>query len=82
MEYLDIVDKDDNVIWKNTRHDSYKNFTTNRIVSIIIIILLFLELICIIFYWFFTNSHSLLCGNTHQNKIKKIKGSGDNDNIL
>jgi len=36
MENLDIVDLNDNVIWTNTRHESYKNFTTNRVVSVLI----------------------------------------------
>lgn len=34
MEYLDIVDKNDNVIWINTRKESYINKTTNRIISV------------------------------------------------
>lgn len=34
MEYLDIVDENDNVIWINTRKESYINKTTNRIVSV------------------------------------------------
>lgn len=36
MENLDIIDSNDNVIWINTRHESYKNFTTNRIISVVI----------------------------------------------
>lgn len=34
MEYLDIVDENDNVIWINTRKESYLNKTTNRIISV------------------------------------------------
>jgi len=37
MEYLDIIDEKDKVIWINTRHKSYKNKTPNRIVSIVIL---------------------------------------------
>ncbi len=37
MEYLDIVDENDNVVWINTRHNSYKNHTTNRVASIVIL---------------------------------------------
>lgn len=33
-EILDIVDLDDNVIGQNTRHDSYKNGTRNRIACV------------------------------------------------
>lgn len=36
IEYLDIVDNNDKVIWKNTRKDSYKNATTNRIIAVLI----------------------------------------------
>lgn len=36
MEYIDIVDENDNVIWMNTRKESYNNQTTNRIVSVLI----------------------------------------------
>ncbi|MDD4150996.1 MAG: NUDIX domain-containing protein [Candidatus Gracilibacteria bacterium] len=37
MEYLDIVDENDNVIGINTRKESYQNQTTNRTVSVIIL---------------------------------------------
>jgi len=37
MEKLDIVDQNDDIIWVNTRHESYKNFTTNRIIAVVIL---------------------------------------------
>ena len=35
-EILDIVDEKDNVIWTNTRHESYRNCTRNRIVFVVL----------------------------------------------
>lgn len=36
MEIIDIVDNKDNIIWQINRKESYKKYTTNRVVSVLI----------------------------------------------